>query len=672
MIYATPKTINRVGTTSKKFNTSEETAMLVVLCAFVFVASFASVYGVRPFGTSLLVLCVVCGFGVFACPIYVIAGIICDSSTINIVFVLLQCLAVIVICFVSKKRKMNIVVVCTIMSIICGVRAYFESRNLFASSVSVVLCSGVFFVANSVFKDRKQIALTANFAMPSFATLAIVFGMGLYAIPYIGLGMFVFVGLGCVLVFCNNNSLCLSIAMALGLGVALQTRSLNLLAMLCIVALCVCIVGGSRWQKSFVALIGVIVSNLYFGNNMQTVVVWSTVCSCIVFVCIPNKFFSSLKNYFDNSDVGLIAIFKYHNSIVKNTSQVLMQAIDTLQEVCMEYFNQANWNSQDNTNNQKNICAKRNFENNGVLDILTKCIQVQNNSLSTSLVADSQRQEQIVQSLNSRGVHCSSAMFVSGCDNQCFLAIKDLEDSNTQSTIRAYLYDNAMQIDSMSTQGPIGIIHAVPMQQYDISFATKSVPKSVVCGDKSCFEYLEDSKFLMILCDGMGSGQLAQKISSALTTLVCAFKKCGLHTFDVLEFVNKFLMTEQEIYACVDIAIVDLQNGKADIIKLGSPAGYIRKQTSIRTLDGQALPLGLLEEMKPAHLQVQLVSDDTIVFCTDGITDIFDSTEFVAILEQSASLPPQQLCDFVMQKAMTKSGIQNDDMSIAVATIQKK
>ncbi len=203
---------------------------------------------------------------------------------------------------------------------------------------------------------------------------------------------------------------------------------------------------------------------------------------------------------------------------------------------------------------------------------------------------------------------------------------------------------------------------------YDAVFGVSSVKKdgSIKCGDTHSVSRIKEDKFLVALSDGMGSGEKAEKISGASLSLIESFYKAGLKSNLILNTVNKLLaINTEETFTALDVSIIDLNDCSADFIKYGSPIGFIIGKSGIKIIEGNSLPLGILEELKPSVCHANLSDGDIVLFLTDGVTDAFgSSSEIVEYLRTVPAFNPQTLADDVIKKALEYTdGKKNDDMT---------
>lgn len=220
------------------------------------------------------------------------------------------------------------------------------------------------------------------------------------------------------------------------------------------------------------------------------------------------------------------------------------------------------------------------------------------------------------------------------------------------------------------------VVQLRPRPNFDVSFGFVGVKKnnSPISGDTHSFMRINGNKFLLALCDGMGSGTEAEKISNTAISLVENFYKAGFDNDLILGSVNKLLSSNSdEVFTALDICVVDLFSGAADFIKIGAPCGLIKTANGIEYISSGSLPMGVLEEMKPTITKKALCSGDHLVLFSDGILDAYgDKTEIAKELAVNTLANPQLIADKLMNRAMELSeNAAKDDMTVIVAKILK-
>lgn len=205
---------------------------------------------------------------------------------------------------------------------------------------------------------------------------------------------------------------------------------------------------------------------------------------------------------------------------------------------------------------------------------------------------------------------------------------------------------------------------------FGVAFAIKDGEK--VSGDTHSVINVNEHSFLMALCDGMGSGEYARKVSSTTISLIEAFYRAEMPVPTVLETINKLMcFNRDERFTCIDVAAIDLNTLRASFIKIGSPVGIIVRQGEIKVLESSSLPMGILESIHPTVCEEKLKSGDLVVFMSDGITSAFPSaTDLYSFLENLKPLNPQNLAEKILNGARAQTGGNaNDDMTVLCVRI---
>ena len=216
-----------------------------------------------------------------------------------------------------------------------------------------------------------------------------------------------------------------------------------------------------------------------------------------------------------------------------------------------------------------------------------------------------------------------------------------------------------------------------PAPLLDAAFGLSSICKdgSPRSGDTHSLIKIDDARFLVALSDGMGSGNLAYQTSKTAVSLIESFYKAGLDGNLVINMVNKVLaLGTEDSFSAIDVMSVNLFNLTADFIKVGSPHSYLLGSDSIRIIEGNSLPLGILDELSPTGISVNLEEGSTVMLISDGVADAFgSSTDFISYLKGLRTKNPQTLADEVCSRALTLlDGKAKDDMTVICVRIFKK
>lgn len=208
--------------------------------------------------------------------------------------------------------------------------------------------------------------------------------------------------------------------------------------------------------------------------------------------------------------------------------------------------------------------------------------------------------------------------------------------------------------------------------KYDCVFGLSSVNKAgnIECGDCHSIIRLNKNRFLLALCDGMGSGKSAHMMSAMTLGLIENFYKAGFDNSTILESVNKLLaINNQENYSTLDVCILDLDREIGNFIKVGAPFGLIKRENGVEIVEGGALPIGALDNIKPSTKNCAITTKDIVILATDGITDAFVSQEnMIEYVSKLVSNNPQTIAESILNEALRLNEMQaRDDMTVLVA-----
>lgn len=349
---------------------------------------------------------------------------------------------------------------------------------------------------------------------------------------------------------------------------------------------------------------------------------------------------------------------------------VLINAINS----CVEEY-KSNLQSTNNLDSGKLLLGEQMY---GVSQVM----QALANEVALNISFDTNLEKRIVEELMYAGVVCSEAICYRRNSeiNIVTLVVRSKNlDKSKVIKVANKIFNAPMEIVSISNGEKAGfsVLSVENASRYDILFGSAGTTKSdsEKSGDTHSVIKLGNNKILVALCDGMGSGQNAEKTSSLALGLIENFYRAGFDNNLILSSVNKMLtLSGEEAFSAIDAGVIDLNKGTCDLIKLGSPVTYIKSRNGVKRLEANALPLGILEEMKPNIRSCTLNDDDIVIFITDGIADSFacldDLDNF--ILEKQ-DINPQILANDILSFALEQNkNIPQDDMTVLACRIYAK
>ena len=297
--------------------------------------------------------------------------------------------------------------------------------------------------------------------------------------------------------------------------------------------------------------------------------------------------------------------------------------------------------------------------------------------IDTNVRFDIARENKIISRLLSSNIQCREVLLYTEKNNDISAVLIVKSDNSYNPIIEKTLTEVLkvpMQITKISPleESDYNSIHLKKLSKYDCVFGLASCNKSgnVECGDCHSIIRLGGNKFLLALCDGMGAGKNAHKMSAMTLGLIENFYKVGFDNDIILESVNKLLaINNQENYSTLDVCLIDLENEIADFVKVGAPFGLIKRKSNIEIVEGGALPIGALDNIEPATYKTTISTKDIIIMATDGIVDAFETTNaLIDYVSGLATNNPQTIAEAILNEALTLNEMSaKDDMTVLVA-----
>jgi stage II sporulation protein E len=205
--------------------------------------------------------------------------------------------------------------------------------------------------------------------------------------------------------------------------------------------------------------------------------------------------------------------------------------------------------------------------------------------------------------------------------------------------------------------------------RYSVLTGIARASKGEVSGDSHSFQGLKNGRYMLMLSDGMGSGQAAQKESAATVSLTENFYQAGFDDSVVFDTINRLLLLRdgEEMFSTVDLCMLDLKTGGAAFTKIGAECSYVFTGSDILTITPGSPPLGILDEVTPISTQMTLGKGDMIVMMSDGATAAIKGNAadwFADIPKENA----QETADAILKRALGGES-PADDMTVMVSRI---
>ncbi len=217
--------------------------------------------------------------------------------------------------------------------------------------------------------------------------------------------------------------------------------------------------------------------------------------------------------------------------------------------------------------------------------------------------------------------------------------------------------------------------------KYVMAIGTEETTKSrsELSGDCMLNIRLKDGKYLVAISDGMGTGKEARKSSTQSLRMLENLLLSGFDKNISLDLINTALINQNsEVFATLDIAIIDLYAGNIEFIKSGACPTYIKNNKKVQVIQSNSLPTGMVDNNTIQTFDKDIVPGDILLMCSDGILDAnieYKNKELWIkyMLEDIETNNTKKIANLILKEAVDNNfGNIKDDMSIIVCKFMKK
>lgn len=199
------------------------------------------------------------------------------------------------------------------------------------------------------------------------------------------------------------------------------------------------------------------------------------------------------------------------------------------------------------------------------------------------------------------------------------------------------------------------------------------------CGDNFSVSKIDEQKAVMMLSDGMGSGEPANIKSEQVVELLEQLLSAGFRRELAIWLLNSFIsfLSNGNVSSTLDLTMIDLYDGEADFIKLGASTTFIKRKDRVECIRSTSLPVGVLEQVEFDTCGRKLYHGDMIIMISDGILDgvIFENKE-TYLVDLIASLDTnnvQSMAQAILDDiSRMNRGCLKDDSTVLVAGLWER
>jgi len=216
-----------------------------------------------------------------------------------------------------------------------------------------------------------------------------------------------------------------------------------------------------------------------------------------------------------------------------------------------------------------------------------------------------------------------------------------------------------------------------PLRTFYVTISHEFQPAAEVGGDYLDYFLLPDGTIGLYLGDVSGKGLPAALYAALAVGTLRGVHKTGQAPARVLSVLNERLLLRgiPGRHSAIQYAIVDSLRAQMRIVSAGMPGPLLIRGGECRALQLAGIPPGLFSGITYDEYTLDLVPGDSILFCTDGLTDArsihgkeFELEGLKDVCRRHAGDSPIDLLNHVFSaiQEFSKDCRQWDDMTAAV------
>lgn len=397
------------------------------------------------------------------------------------------------------------------------------------------------------------------------------------------------------------------------------------------------------------------------------------------------------------TEKDLIQIFANHNNYIMGTEKDEEQEINKYVEddisIMMKKINYSYKMSKMNfvykkkiEENKKNVSVQLQ----GVSDIIA---EIADDIEETKKVQFQNEKEQIIQLLRQKQIKVNEILIKKEDTGRIKVSVytkccEDIEGSLCEPKLIGQVISRVLNENVILCDQSCGLrknedtckfsYMSKDKHNLQIGIAKSTKEGSPISGDTSIQTRLSDGKYLLAISDGMGSGPEARKSSKIAIKMLERLLTSGFKKDTSIKLINSTLasnMQEEDMYATLDIAILDLYAENMEFVKNGACPTYVKRNKDVQLLKSISMPTGILENVELIVYDKDIQKGDIIVMCSDGIVDSnedYNNKELWVkyLLEEISTDDVQKIADIIISEAIDNDfGKEKDDMTVIVAKV---
>ncbi len=194
-----------------------------------------------------------------------------------------------------------------------------------------------------------------------------------------------------------------------------------------------------------------------------------------------------------------------------------------------------------------------------------------------------------------------------------------------------------------------------------------------VSGDYVIYSLLDRHTYAIILCDGMGSGEIAREESKVSARLLIRLLETEIEPQTAINLINSMLICAfSETLTAIDLCLISLDDGSSKIYKCGGASTYAKTEKTVSHIFTKSLPAGAFTSGDTGVFSIPSEKGSMVVLLSDGISNSETSRLpwIKNMINDYDGTEPEALAHMILERAKENSDSKpEDDLTVVAAYI---
>lgn len=295
----------------------------------------------------------------------------------------------------------------------------------------------------------------------------------------------------------------------------------------------------------------------------------------------------------------------------------------------------------------------------------------------------------IIKELYREGIITNGISVLKKCDGRYLITVNARTEEKREISVKRMSAVLSRYLDKRIVAGPNEpkIIGSV-MMDYNFSERTNfkvlngvaRVAKDAADVNGDCYSFITapDKSVVMMLADGMGTGEDAYAASSEAVEVLENFVEAGFRGDISVQLINSVMLYNSEgtKSTTIDFCKINRYTGLCSFTKVGAAPSFIKRKKWVETIEAVNYPAGMLDEADCDTIVKKLYDGSHIIMVSDGVLDSLgdDSVKKMEkFISELKCLNAGEMADEILKFALCSDMERmRDDMTVLVAGIWKR